>query len=96
MAKCRAQCALLPSNANIRFHYQIEPNFEKAVAILEAVEDGKHIDDFLKLYKPMRRNLLRSFECSLNVRSAPHGACCMVRCGIVWCGMVWYVRHGVV
>jgi hypothetical protein len=45
---------------------QIEPNFDKAVVALEK-QGLQSSEDFLKLYKPMRRNLIKAFECTLNV-----------------------------
>jgi hypothetical protein len=50
--------------------FQVEPNFEKACkALREHAGDNEAVeyDNFLTVYIPMKRNLIRAFDATLNV-----------------------------
>jgi hypothetical protein len=48
---------------------QIAPKFEKAIKDFEKL--SAEASDFARLYVPLRRNLIRSFEAVLYVRPSP-------------------------
>jgi hypothetical protein len=66
-------CFLYMLNGTLRYvcmHVQVDPNFDEACAALRKNAGDNEVveyENFLTVYIPMKRNLLRAFDATLNV-----------------------------